>query len=169
MEVAWRASDEKGDEDDGQDDDTAPEEEPLTEEQLQQAENAYMLLTSFDRLPGTDRDGRVDPAAHRCQRARRKHRTVAFAHVRGRMEVQAGAYCKTARFAVWRPSAVVKMSVSMRKPGDLGADGGLHPGCGGDRSYRVLDTQRRTGHRAGQPGPLYRAQCQRATSASVVS
>lgn len=43
MEVAWRASDEKGDEDYGQDDDTAPEEEPLTEEQLQQAENAYML------------------------------------------------------------------------------------------------------------------------------
>lgn len=63
MEVAWRASDEKGDEDDGQDDGTAPEDEPLPEAQVQQAENAYMLLTSFDRLPGTDRDGRVDPAA----------------------------------------------------------------------------------------------------------
>jgi hypothetical protein len=49
MEVAWRASDEKGDEDYGQDDDTAAEEEPLTEEQLQQAENAYMLCkTALD-------------------------------------------------------------------------------------------------------------------------
>lgn len=60
MEVAWRASDDEGDENDEHDDDTAPE-EPLTAEQLQRAENAYMLLTSFDRLPGTDRDGHVDP------------------------------------------------------------------------------------------------------------
>src|ERR1019366_6825866 len=48
-------------------------------------------------------------------------------------------------------------------------DGGLQPGRGGDQSYRVLDTQRRTVHRTGQPRPLYRAQCQRAASASVVS
>jgi hypothetical protein len=61
MEVAWQASDDEGDENDEQDDDTATE-ESLTEEQLQRAENAYMLLTSFDRLPGTDRDGHVDLA-----------------------------------------------------------------------------------------------------------
>jgi len=48
-------------------------------------------------------------------------------------------------------------------------DGGLHPGRGSGQSYRVLDTQRRTVHRTGQPRPRYRAQCQRATSASVVS
>ena len=32
---------------------------------MQQAENGFMLLTSFDRLPGTGPDGGVDPAALR--------------------------------------------------------------------------------------------------------
>ena len=65
MEVAWRASDAESDEDDEQDDGTVPEDEPLTDEQVQQAENGFMLLTSFDRLPGTGPDGRVDLEALR--------------------------------------------------------------------------------------------------------
>jgi hypothetical protein len=64
MEVTWRASDAEPD-DDEQDDDAAPEDEPLTKDQVQQAENGFMLLTSFDRLPGTGPDRRVDPAALR--------------------------------------------------------------------------------------------------------
>ena len=63
MEVAWRASDAEPDEEEEQEDGTAPEGEPLTEEQVQQAENGFMLLTSFDRLPGTGADGGVDLAA----------------------------------------------------------------------------------------------------------
>jgi hypothetical protein len=63
MEVAWRASDAEPDEDEEQDGGTAPEDEPLTEQQVQQAENGFMLLTSFDRLPGTGPHGGVDPAA----------------------------------------------------------------------------------------------------------
>ena len=63
MEVAWRASDAEPDEAEEQDGGTAPEDEPLTEQQVQQAENGFMLLTSFDRLPGTGPHGGVDPAA----------------------------------------------------------------------------------------------------------
>src|SRR5260370_35606878 len=65
MEGDWRASDAEPDEEDEQDDGTMPEGEPLTEEQVQQAGNGFTLLTSFDRLPGTGPDGRVDPAALR--------------------------------------------------------------------------------------------------------
>jgi hypothetical protein len=62
MEVTWRPSDAELDEDDEQDDDGTPEDGPLTREQVQQAENGFMLLTSFDGLPGTGADGQVDPA-----------------------------------------------------------------------------------------------------------
>ena len=43
MEVTWRASDAEPEEDDEQDDDATPEDEPLTEEQMQQAETGFML------------------------------------------------------------------------------------------------------------------------------
>ena len=65
MEITWRASDAEPDKEDKQDDDAAPEDEPLTDEQVQRAENGYMLLTSIDRLPGTGPDGQLDPEALR--------------------------------------------------------------------------------------------------------
>ncbi len=83
MEVAWRASDAESDEDDEQDDDTVPEGEPFTEGQVQQAENGFMLLTSFDRLPGTGPDGPVDPAELR----RWVTRVLELAAVSGRRRV----------------------------------------------------------------------------------
>lgn len=64
MEVAWRASDEEdADEDSEEGDTTDSEGEQPSEAQVQLAQNAYVLLTSFDLLPGTGPDGRVDPAA----------------------------------------------------------------------------------------------------------
>jgi hypothetical protein len=65
-----RASDAEPNEDDEQGEGTLPEDEPLTETQTPQAENGYMLLTSFDRLPGTGPDRRVDAAALRYWVAR---------------------------------------------------------------------------------------------------
>ena len=65
MEMTWRASDAELDEGDDDDGGTVPEGEPLTSEQVQQAENGYVLLTSIDRLPGTQPDGQVDYAALR--------------------------------------------------------------------------------------------------------
>ena len=65
MEMPWRASDGEADEDDEEDAEAAPEGEPLTSEQVQQAENGYTLLTSIDRLPGTQPDGQVDSAVLR--------------------------------------------------------------------------------------------------------
>jgi hypothetical protein len=63
LEVAWPEPEADPDEPTDQDNNPAPEDEPLTEEQRQQSSNAFMLLTSFDRLPGLAPDGRVDPAA----------------------------------------------------------------------------------------------------------
>jgi hypothetical protein len=60
MEIPWRASDAEDDEDDAEDAEAAPEGEPLTSLQVQRAENGYVLLTSIDRLPGTQPDGQVD-------------------------------------------------------------------------------------------------------------
>jgi hypothetical protein len=63
MEAAWRASDKDTDEDDDQDDAAPSEDQQPNEAQMSQAQNAYTLLTSFDRLPGTGSDGQVDPEA----------------------------------------------------------------------------------------------------------
>ena len=65
MEIPWRASDAEDDEDDAEDTEAEPEGEPLTSGQLQRAENGYVLLTSIDRLPGTQPDGQVDSAVLR--------------------------------------------------------------------------------------------------------
>jgi hypothetical protein len=65
MEIPWRASDAEDDEDDAEGTEAAPEGEPLTSGQLQRAENGYVLLTSIDRLPGTQPDGQVDSAVLR--------------------------------------------------------------------------------------------------------
>lgn len=65
MEMTWRASDAEDDEDDEEDAEAAPEDEPLTSNQAQRAENGYALLTSIDRLPGTQPDGQVDSEALR--------------------------------------------------------------------------------------------------------
>ncbi|HEX4063892.1 MAG TPA: hypothetical protein VHY58_23010 [Streptosporangiaceae bacterium] len=65
MEISWRASDAEDDEDDEEGAEAAPEGEPPTSQQLQQAENGYVLLTSIDRLPGTQPDGQVDSAVLR--------------------------------------------------------------------------------------------------------
>lgn len=63
MEIPWRASDAQEGEDDEGDAEAASVSEPLTSEQVQQAQNGYVLLTSIDRLPGTQPDGQIDSAA----------------------------------------------------------------------------------------------------------
>lgn len=65
MEIPWRASDAVDDEGDEEDAEAAAEGEPLTSLQVQRAENGYVLLTSIDRLPGTQPDGQVDSAVLR--------------------------------------------------------------------------------------------------------
>ena len=65
VEMTWRASDAELDEGDDDDGGTVPEGEPLTSEQVRQAGNGYVLLTSIDRLPGTQPDGQVDYAVLR--------------------------------------------------------------------------------------------------------
>jgi hypothetical protein len=62
MQVTWTPPGDQSD----HDDDTVPDPEvPTTAARAQQAENGRRLLTSFDRLPGTDAQGTLDAGALR--------------------------------------------------------------------------------------------------------
>lgn len=65
MEITWPASDPQLDKGDEDEDEAVPEGEPPTNEQVQRAEFGYVLLTSIDRLPGTQSGGQVDSEALR--------------------------------------------------------------------------------------------------------